>query len=128
MKMPTQSLALWAIISVLGLGILAQGATKGDSLPKAVGGSVLVLTATATAIPTNDMIGRNSIAIFNNGPNTIWCGWKSTVSTTNGFPVAAQSSLNMDVVADAQGTPKLYCIASAADQVSPADTRYMEVK
>lgn len=116
-------------LTVACMGAMAFAATKGDPQPKATNGAVLVLNSAATQIFTSStgMVGRNAFALYNNGPNTIWCGWKSNVTTATGFPVTAGGALSVDLVSlDAAQT--LYCIASTADQVSPADTRWIQVK
>lgn len=105
----------------------ATAATVGDQTPKMTNGAVAVATASATPIPATCTPGVNSFSIFNNGPNTIWCGRTSGVTNTTGFPVCAGCSLNVDIVCGAAAA-KFYCRADTAIQVSPADTRYLEVK
>lgn len=51
---------------------------------------------TATAVPTTAMVGRNSIVVKNTGANTIYLG-SSTVTTANGYPVAANESISLDL-------------------------------
>lgn len=112
---------------VVGLwGLFAFGATKGDR-PKARHGAVAVATASATKVFTA-MPGRNAFIIFNNGPNTEWCGFDSSVTNVTGFPVAAGASLSVDIVYQASGDPDFYCRADTALQVSPADTRWIQVQ
>lgn len=106
----------------------SYGAVKGDPTPKLTVGTVTVLSSAGTLVPTSNLLGRNAISIFNNGPNTIWCSEKSTVTTSTGYPILANTQLGIDVVAQASSAPTIYCIASTADQVSPANTRVMEVK
>lgn len=115
---------------VSGYGLLAHGAVKGDQLPKASNGAVQILNSAATLVFTSStqLTNRNAFALYNNGPNTIWCGWKSNVTSSTGFPVPASATLAVDLVAISASDANLYCIASTADQVSPADTRWIQVK
>ena len=76
---------------------VAIGATKGDSTPKATNGAVSVLSTGATKVFTA-LLGRNALSVFNNGPNTIYCGWRSNVTTANGYPVPAAASLSVDLL------------------------------
>lgn len=121
-----------AAVFVGALGGVAFAAPIGDPEPKGANGAVAVDT-TATPVPAlaSIMKRRNSIAIFNNGPNPIFCGWSSAVTTGTGFPIAAGGSLSVDVryATGTNGTsaPALYCITTVL-QVAPADTRYFEVK
>lgn len=107
---------------------LVHAATKGDPLPKATNGAIQVATASPTQMfpAPRFMPGRNAFSLYNNGPNTIWCGWTSAVTTATGFPVTAGGSLSVDLVTN--GSDSLYCIASTALQVTPADTRWIQVK
>ena len=113
---------------VLGLGWSAQAATPGADTPMANYGAVEVGTA-ATAVPTSVLTSRNAVSIVNLGPNDIFCGWTSAVTTLTGFPVSANGgTLSVDVTYNAtKASPKLYCITTVA-QLSPAKTRYMEVR
>lgn len=108
----------------------AIAATKGDQSSKASNGAVNVLSSAPTLVFTTSTLlrGRNSFAIYNNGPNTIWCGWSSAVATTTGFPVATLTMLSVDLVAMADVDANFYCLASTADQTSPANTRWIQVK
>ena len=111
----------------VGASSIAFAATKGDGPAKATYGAVSVLNSAATKVFTG-MIGRNAFAIFNHGPNTIWCGWKSNVTTATGFPVIAEATLGIDLVYNGTGDTDFYCIASSADQATPLDTRWIQVK
>ena len=104
----------------------AEAAVKGDT-PKGTHGAVAVATAASTKVFTG-MIGRNAFAIYNNGPNTIWCGFSSVVTTATGFPVVSLGSLSIHVVYNGAGDKAFYCIASTALQVTPADTRWIQIK
>ena len=73
--------------------------------------------------------GQNAVALFNNGPNTIWCGFDSAVATTSGFPVLSSGFVAIDITSGCvDSSPGLFCIASTADQVAPANTRFMAVR
>lgn len=128
--MKTKTLTLAACIAGLTLALsvkVALGATRGDTTPKATNGAVQILASAATQVFTG-MTGRNSYAIFNHGPNTIWCGYQNTVSNTTGFPVGPETSLNVDLVYNGSGDKDFYCRADTADQVSPLDSRWIQVK
>lgn len=122
-----KQLTMWAIGAVLFGGLVVHSAPKGDSPSKAKHGAVQIATASATQVFTG-VPGRNAFAIYNNGPNTIWCGWTSAVTTATGFPVASGSALSIDITYENSGSPNFYCIASTALQVSPTDTRWIQVK
>lgn len=106
---------------------LCVAAVPGDTAAFLNNGSVVVLASAAVQVASTNS-ARNAIAIFNNGPNTIWCGGTSAVTTATGFPILTQTFLAVDVRIANNGTGKIFCIASTADQVSPADTRWIEVR
>lgn len=122
---------LTAALAIIGLTIIlgreARGATHGDMPDKGTFGAVQVINLNSTKVFTG-LLGRNAFAVFNNGPNTIWCGFRSSVTTSTGFPVPAATSLSVDLTYSGSGSVDLYCIASTADQSSPADTRWIQVK
>lgn len=105
-------------------------AAPDTTYPKAAFGSVDVLASAATAIPTAPLDGRYGIAIQNLGPNPIYCGWDSSVTTATGWQVAANGGvMSVDVSYNgSSGAKKLWCIAVTADQSGTADTRYWEVR
>jgi hypothetical protein len=84
-------------------------------------GEVLVGVA-ATAVPTTANTGRSQIFIQNMGPNYLWCGFDSSVTSANGVRIDANGGTYSN-----QLRPKttLYCITSAV-QVTGAGTRYQE--
>lgn len=112
------------MIAVVGSYVFA--ATKGDSPGWGQYGKVEILT-TATLVFTNTS-GRNAFAIVNNGPNTIWCGFDTSVLTTTGFPIFAAGALSIDMTSANVTESSLYCIATSAAQVAPANTRWIQVK
>lgn len=130
------------VISILGcmaVAVLFIAATKGDQPPKARSGAIGVAaydggtaaidggvnpTKVFTGLP-----GRNAFAIYNNGTVTIWCGWSKSVTPANGFPVVAAGSLSIDMTYNNGGDQDFYCVQSnGTDQVTPADTRWIQVK
>lgn len=127
-----KTIVIWgAAMGLLTVAIIKDGhaATVGDLTPKMANGAVAVATAGATAVPPTCMVGQNTFAIFNNGPNTIWCGRTSAVTNVTGFPVCAGCALNVDITCGSNaGAASFYCRADTALQVSPADTRYIQVK
>ncbi len=126
---PARLLSVAALVTCLTLAGPAVADADLDS-PDATFGAVNVLASAATKVPTAPLSGRHGIAIYNGGPYTIYCGWTSAVATTTGFPVLTGGSLSVDVSysASTSGKAFLWCIAATADQSSPANTRYLEVK
>lgn len=121
------TVVLWLVVACLVCVSAAFAATAGDAPPIMTNGAVNVTTAAAIAVPTTCTKGTNTFIIYNNGPNTIWCGRVNNVSNTTGFPVCTGCSLNVDITCPVN-TARFYCRADTADQVSPANTRYLEVK
>lgn len=117
-----------AVLAVVGI-LPADAAVPGDPMAKARSGAVNVLNSAATLVPAIAMQGRNALSIYNAGPNTIYCGWTSGVTTSTGYPIPTLSALSIDITCGSPSNcPTLYCIANSADQTSPANTRYIEVK
>lgn len=56
----------------------------------------VTITTSATAIPATALVGRTSILIKNTGANTIYLG-SSTVTTANGYPLAANESISLEL-------------------------------
>ena len=117
------------------VAVAAQGAVPGAPDPVGTFGAVQVLT-TATPVPASPLGTRNAFQVQNLGAADIYCGWGAGVTVLTGTRVPASGGiLAIDVTYKASGTlgttaantPKLYCIAAAA-QTSPLDTRYMEVR
>lgn len=121
-----KTLSLWAITAVMFAAAMVHSAPKGD-MPKARYGAVAVATASATLVFTA-MTGRNTFSLQNLGPNAIYCGYDSAVTTATGTQVASGAFLAVDLVANSTTDTAVYCIAASALQVSPADTRWMQVK
>lgn len=126
MKKLLMSLGIVSMLAVF-VQYSALAATKGDLPPKARNGAVQIATASPTKVFTG-LSGRNAFNIYNNGPNTLWCGFVSNVTNTTGYPVAAGASLGIDMAYHDIGDQDFYCIADTALQVSPADTRWIQVK
>lgn len=106
---------------------MAQGAVKGDSPTKGTYGATAIATASATKVFTG-MTGRNAFSVFNHGPNTMWCGWNSAVTNVTGFPVGPETALSIDMTFNSADDKDFYCRADTAIQVSPLDTRWLQVK
>jgi hypothetical protein len=113
------------------VAIAALAAPKGDVQPVAKHGAVQVGVA-ATAVPAAPLGARNAFQIQNLGPVDIYCGWGNTVTVATGTRVTASGgtqSIDVTFVGAGVNTPALYClVASGGAQVSPADTRYLEVR
>lgn len=61
--------------------------------------SSVTVTTTATALPATSASGRISLGIKNNGAATIYIG-DADVTTANGWPLAANGELSLDVGED----------------------------
>lgn len=122
--------ALVAVLWLVGVAATVRvglAAVPGDSQPGLAYGPVNV-GVTATAIPAAPMGSRNALALVNLGPNTIYCGGDAAVTAATGFPIATGGVLGIDVGYDGQKVrPAIHCITSVL-QVSPLNTRWMEVK
>lgn len=133
MNLKTLRNSLLAIVAVMGIAAISYAATKGDASPAMKYGAVNILNSAATAVP--DMAFANAVMIQNLGPNVIYCGSNSSVTSTTGVQVAASGGvLTIDIVqsppvsGSTTVTPSLYCIAATADQTSPNNTRYIRVR
>lgn len=131
----SSELRFYALLALILAGIaiagrlgLAYAAPAGAAFGIGQYGAVVVLNA-ATLVPATPLASRNALGIVNLGAATIYCGWDQGVTTTNGYPVAANGGyLGVDITYDTSGArPKLYCIA-AVSQVAPLSTRWMEVR
>jgi hypothetical protein len=123
-------------VAVVGLllafaGVAVLAAPKGDIQPVAHHGAVQVGIA-ATAVPAAPLGARNAFQIQNLGPVDIYCGWGATVTVATGTRISASGgtqSIDVTVTGAGVNTPALYClVASGGAQVSPEDTRYLEVR
>jgi hypothetical protein len=115
------NLLAWSLGALL-IGIGASAAVKQDGPAMGTYGAVAV-DVTATKVPTAASGKRGAMLVFNNGPATIYCGWDSSVTTSTGMPIGPGASMPVDIGPG----PQLYCITTVL-QVSPANTRYIEVK
>jgi len=79
-------------------------------------GNVAVTTTAAQLVAAG---GGKGVFIMNNGPNAITLGVDATVTTGNGFIVAAGTTQKFY-----PGDAAIFAIAATANQVSPADTRF----
>lgn len=99
------------------------------STAAAVGGNVAAFNCSSSA-PTaltsafSQPIQRKNATIQNLGTTDIYLGFTSGVTTATGFKVPAGGVLSIDL----GSAPTLYCLAASADQVSPNNTRFMEVR
>jgi hypothetical protein len=88
--------------------------------------AVQVLTGSSISIlapVTGDTrASRGPIMVSNLGPNTIYLGTSSGVTTATGYPVPTLTSVTVSFIAP---TDTLYARAATADQASPADTRVL---
>lgn len=123
----TIRIAVLTMVVILG-GVLLMGATHGDTPPKSMYGAVAVDSAAPATKIFTGMSGRNAFSIYNNGPNTIWCGFDSSVTNVTGTPVRTLTALAIDLTYTGSGDKDFYCRADTALQVSPADTRWLQVK
>lgn len=78
----------------------------------------LTVSTSAAKLPTTPMKYRRAIAIFNNSSETLYIGFDPSVTTGNGWPIPASSSLPMDINAAVE----VYGIAS-----SSIDVRILEL-
>jgi hypothetical protein len=88
--------------------------------------AVQVLTGSATKVATASTApSRKNITIQNLGPNDIYCGFDTSVTTATGMKVAANTGV---LSIDLGPNVTVYCRAASADQSSPADTRVWELR
>ena len=115
------------LVSALAAG-LCVAAVPGDTAAYGRYGATQC-DVTATLLYANQTGSRNAVSIQNLGPNAIYIGFDSSVTTATGTQVPASGgSLSVDLRMRPDGTPKIYCIAATALQVSPNDTRWMEIR
>lgn len=95
--------------------LASQGIGKHVAIP--------VKTATATLL-TAGTTDRKNITILNRGPNSIYIGFDSTVTTNTGYEIVSGGTFS----ADYGDRATVYAIAATADQASPADTRVLETR
>jgi hypothetical protein len=87
--------------------------------------AVNVLASANTVLYTPTGTNMERIAVFNNGPNTIWVDSSGNASgdlRSTGFPIPAAGSATFDPL---QGA--LVARASTADQAADANTRVIRV-
>lgn len=117
--------------SSINVGDVVLNAPVGDQGPKGTYGATQVAFASATAvftIATTALPGRNAFNVYNHGPNTIWCGFDSSVTNVTGTPIAAETSLAIDMVWLNSSNKTFWCRADTAIQVTPLDTRWLQVR
>lgn len=79
--------------------------------------TAITVGTTPTALPSSNLAGRMSIVIYNNGSATVYIG-NSTVSTSNGYPIAAGGQLFISIEEEVT----IYCVVASAT----ADVRILE--
>lgn len=128
------------VISTLAVvaTVVLMGATKGDPISKGKvgvvavpgydGGTLALDGGTNPVKMFTGLPGRNAFNVFNNGPRTIWCDWKNTVTPSTGYPIPAGASLGVDIVFNSSAQD-FYCTASfGPDQYTPSDSRWIQVE
>ena len=100
-------------------------------------GSQSAVQCLTTPTEIGGLEGRRSVSIQNLGPNPIYicventtggnadAGYTYTCSTATGTKLANYDS---PLVLDVRDGITVYCVAASANQVSPADTRVLEVR
>lgn len=106
-------------------GLFLMGAVRGDSPGVIQYGKVTVSSLTPTAIPC--ATGQNAVNIQNRGPNSIYIG-DAKVATTTGTEIISGAQLAIDITCNVDGSSKIYALAATADQVDPANTRYLGIR
>jgi len=90
------------------------------------------VNTSATCFPSTPMTGRTGIEIQNLGTEAIYCGSDTSVTTSNGHQIPVNGTWGVGVSYNPslpQGAgAKICCIAPTTLQVSPADTRWTEVR
>jgi hypothetical protein len=122
------------VVTIAGSGTWwASEARAYSANPQAQFGQIACLT-TATLVPATSLNGREGIQLCNEGSAAIYFGITtasscsaSGLTTATGTPVKAGACWSGAVSYNkATGTVKVCCIA-AANQVAPADTRWLEL-
>jgi len=142
-------LGVASLITAAGWLSLASAATKGDQNPYGAYGRVLVQAydggsggrTTIPLKPYQNAVALTNLGILDGGTSqTIYCGYDTSLTPSNGFPVPVNATLSIDIVSLVQApfpvpndggtqtqTPQLYCSA-AAGALSEMDVRWMVVK
>lgn len=125
-------LAIGAALGLVVTGyLLTSTAGAADAVqPAGTYGAIQVTSPAAKCFPTSGLNSRAGVLVTNLGPNTIYCGFDSSVTTATGTPVFTNEKFSIGI-SYRQGTTagqvQICCITSVT-QVSPADTRYMEAR
>jgi len=108
-------------VVAIGLGVEAAQLVRVQSLTIGVANNTTTVTTSATAIPTTNLGGRESIAIrLNDTTDTVYVG-DSSVTTANGFTL--DSSVPA-ITIDLDDSVQLYAIAASGT----VDIRTFEAK
>lgn len=126
-----------AVAAVLGFSVAGYLATSPADAADAVDpagtyGAVQVPASPVSPIcfPTTGLNSRAGVLVTNLGPNPIYCGFNSSVTTATGTPVFTNEKFGVGVsyrYGTTAGRVQICCITTVT-QVSPADTRYMEAR
>ena len=114
-----------ALLALVAIPVLA--AVPGDTAAYGRYGATQCNT-TATLLYAGQIGARNAISVQNLGPNAIYIGFDANVTVNTGTQVGPTNFLAVDIRGRSDGTPQIYCIAATALQVSPADSRWMEIR
>lgn len=127
-------LGIAAAVGLAVAGYMAMdSAEAADAVdPAGTYGAVQVTAAPASprCFPTAGLNSRGGVLVANLGPNTIYCGFNSSVTTATGMPIATNEKLAIGISyrkGTSAGQVQICCISTVL-QVSPADTRYMEAR
>jgi len=102
----------------IGIAVNAQRpvATRLDTNEHPIVGSAFKATAltvnggTAQALPNSGLSGRMFVTVYNNGTSLLYLGHPG-VTTTNGFPLGAGESINIDL----NDSTDIYGISNGTD-------------
>ncbi len=76
--------------------------------------------------------GSNAFSVYNNGPNPIFIGFDSAVTTDSGYPIQSGSQIGIDMYCNADKSNAVYGTVGEASnvaiQAAPANTRIIEVR
>lgn len=126
-----------AVAAALGLAVVGYLAISPADAADAVDpawtyGAVQVTASPVSPLcfPTTGLNSRAGILVTNLGPNTIYCGSDSSVTTATGTPVFTNEKFSVGIsyrYGTTAGRVQVCCTTSAL-QVSPADTRWAQVR
>lgn len=124
------------ILAAAALGLAVVGylavspADAADAVDPAWTYGAAQVNTSATCFPATGMNSRAGLLITNLGPNTIYCGSDSSVTTATGTPVFTNEKFSVGIsyrYGTTAGRVQACCITTVL-QVSPADTRWAQVR